>query len=146
MLLQAHVEQWIDFTTTAVDAPLCSWVYPLMGYFPFDKKVTEDAAETGSDTKTDMLEQPLCQGCSARNMLTFHASSISCAAAYSSQGSDSKVLYAAQLIQNIYHVAGEGDGQFSRQCGRECARYDTTELVTLCCRGRPCLGLLSGRP
>ena len=35
------MEQWIDFSTTAVDAPLSSWVYPLMGYLPFDKKVSE---------------------------------------------------------------------------------------------------------
>ena len=50
VLLQAHVEQWIDFTTTAVDAPLCSWVYPLMGYLPFDKKVS------GALQKQDLLQ------------------------------------------------------------------------------------------
>ena len=38
--LQAHVEQWIDFSTVEVDAPLCSWIYPLKypGHFPYDKK------------------------------------------------------------------------------------------------------------
>lgn len=40
-LLQAHVEQWIDFSTTEVDAPLCSWLYPVLypSHFPHDQKV-----------------------------------------------------------------------------------------------------------
>jgi len=39
--LQAHVEQWIDFSTTEIDAPLCSWLYPLVypNHFPHDQKV-----------------------------------------------------------------------------------------------------------
>ncbi len=39
--LQAHVEQWIDFSTTEIDAPLCSWLYPLVypSHFPHDQKV-----------------------------------------------------------------------------------------------------------
>lgn len=40
--VQAHVEQWIDFATTEVGAPLDSVLYPLLypGYFPHDKKVS----------------------------------------------------------------------------------------------------------
>ena len=40
--LQAHVEQWIDFATTEVGAPLDSVLYPLLypGNFTHDKKVS----------------------------------------------------------------------------------------------------------
>ncbi len=39
--LQAQVEQWIDFSTISIDAPVQSWVYPLLmpQAFPYDKKV-----------------------------------------------------------------------------------------------------------
>lgn len=42
-----HVEQWIDFCTLEIDAPLCSWVYPLImpEYFPYDKKKESAAIE-----------------------------------------------------------------------------------------------------
>ena len=33
------MEQWIDFTTTELDAPLLSWVLPILGHWPYDKKV-----------------------------------------------------------------------------------------------------------
>jgi len=33
------VEQWIDFTTTELDAPLLSWILPILGHWPYDKKV-----------------------------------------------------------------------------------------------------------
>ena len=36
---QALVEQWIDFTTTELDAPLLSWILPILGHWPYDKKV-----------------------------------------------------------------------------------------------------------
>ena len=36
---QAQVEQWIDFTTTELDSPLLSWILPLLGHWPYDKKV-----------------------------------------------------------------------------------------------------------
>ncbi len=36
---QALVEQWIDFTTTELDAPLLSLVLPILGHWPYDKKV-----------------------------------------------------------------------------------------------------------
>ncbi|KAL0019967.1 hypothetical protein WJX79_010697 [Trebouxia sp. C0005] len=41
----AHVEQWIDFSTTEIDAPLCSWLYPLVypSHFPHDQKKEEAA-------------------------------------------------------------------------------------------------------
>lgn len=40
-ILQAHVEQWIDFSTTEIDPALCSWVYPIKypGMFAHDHKV-----------------------------------------------------------------------------------------------------------
>eukprot|EP01024_Parvocaulis_polyphysoides_P017362 TRINITY_DN1767_c0_g2_i1.p1 TRINITY_DN1767_c0_g2~~TRINITY_DN1767_c0_g2_i1.p1 ORF type:complete len:445 (-),score=82.69 TRINITY_DN1767_c0_g2_i1:181-1371(-) len=40
----ALVEQWIDFSTNEIDAPLMSWIFPLMGFWPYDKK-KEDAAK-----------------------------------------------------------------------------------------------------
>eukprot|EP01023_Acetabularia_acetabulum_P059127 TRINITY_DN7093_c0_g1_i1.p1 TRINITY_DN7093_c0_g1~~TRINITY_DN7093_c0_g1_i1.p1 ORF type:complete len:385 (-),score=81.18 TRINITY_DN7093_c0_g1_i1:126-1280(-) len=40
----AVVEQWIDFSTNEIDAPLMSWIFPLMGFWPYDKK-KEDAAK-----------------------------------------------------------------------------------------------------
>lgn len=36
---QAFVESWIDFSTTEIDGPLGSWVYPHFGILPYDKKV-----------------------------------------------------------------------------------------------------------
>lgn len=38
---QAKVDQWIDFATLSIDAPLLSWVSPLMfpEAVPYDKKV-----------------------------------------------------------------------------------------------------------
>lgn len=33
------MEQWIDFTTTELDSPLLSWILPLLGHWPYDKKV-----------------------------------------------------------------------------------------------------------
>ena len=41
---QAQVEQWIDFTTTELDAPLLSWILPLLGHWPYDKKVLQSRA------------------------------------------------------------------------------------------------------
>lgn len=60
LLLQAHVEQWIDFSTTAVDAPLCSWVYPLLGFMPFDKKVGGALQKQGLVQNLMGLKTPLC--------------------------------------------------------------------------------------
>ncbi len=37
--MQALVEQWIEFSTLNIDAPLSSWVYPLLGFMDYDKKV-----------------------------------------------------------------------------------------------------------
>ena len=59
LLLQAHVEQWIDFSTTAVDAPLCSWVYPLLGFMPFDKKVGGALQKQGLVQNLMGLENPI---------------------------------------------------------------------------------------
>lgn len=40
-MLQARVEQWIDFSTLSIDGPASSWIYPLVmpQYVPYDKKV-----------------------------------------------------------------------------------------------------------
>lgn len=37
--MQAVVEQWIEFCTLELDAPLASWIYPIMGYMEYNKKV-----------------------------------------------------------------------------------------------------------
>ena len=37
--MQAQVEQWIDFTTQEVDAPMLSWFLPIIGYMEYNKKV-----------------------------------------------------------------------------------------------------------
>jgi hypothetical protein len=29
---------WIDYSSNEIDAPMSSWLYPLMGIWPFDKK------------------------------------------------------------------------------------------------------------
>jgi hypothetical protein len=34
-LFQAHIEQWIDFATTEVDANIGKWLYPRMGFYPY---------------------------------------------------------------------------------------------------------------
>ena len=38
--MQAQIEQWIDFSTHEIDAPLCSWYYPIAGFFPYNKQVS----------------------------------------------------------------------------------------------------------
>ena len=37
--MQAQVEQWIDFTTQEIDAPMLSWFLPIIGYMEYNKKV-----------------------------------------------------------------------------------------------------------
>jgi len=37
--VQAQIEQWIEFSTHDIDAPLQSWVMPIRGRLPYDKKV-----------------------------------------------------------------------------------------------------------
>ncbi|KAK9908313.1 hypothetical protein WJX75_005835 [Coccomyxa subellipsoidea] len=39
----AVVEQWIEFCTLELDAPLASWIYPIMGYMEYNKKKEEAA-------------------------------------------------------------------------------------------------------
>ncbi|KAK7265508.1 hypothetical protein RJT34_33128 [Clitoria ternatea] len=39
----AHIEQWIDFSSTEIDANLSKWYYPRMGYFPYLPPVEETA-------------------------------------------------------------------------------------------------------
>ena len=36
---KAQVEQWIDFSTLELDAPLLSWFLPLAGFLEYNKKV-----------------------------------------------------------------------------------------------------------
>jgi hypothetical protein len=38
-LFQAHIEQWIDFAATEVDANIGKWLYPRMGFYPYDGAV-----------------------------------------------------------------------------------------------------------
>lgn len=40
---QALVDSWIDYSTTEIDIPLLSWVYPYGGIAPYDKKVRAPA-------------------------------------------------------------------------------------------------------
>ncbi|KAK9810201.1 hypothetical protein WJX72_006549 [[Myrmecia] bisecta] len=53
--MPAQVEQWIDFSTGEIDAPLTSWVYPLFGFWPYDKK-KEDAAKAAVSKALNVLE------------------------------------------------------------------------------------------
>ena len=34
-LFQAHIEQWMDFAATEVDASIGKWLYPRMGFYPY---------------------------------------------------------------------------------------------------------------
>ena len=43
---QAQVEQWIDFSTLELDAPLLSWFLPLAGFLEYNKKVLVSAAHS----------------------------------------------------------------------------------------------------
>ena len=36
---QAQVEQWIDYSTLELDAPLMSWILPILGYWDYNQKV-----------------------------------------------------------------------------------------------------------
>ncbi|EIE21308.1 glutathione S-transferase [Coccomyxa subellipsoidea C-169] len=42
----ALVEQWIEFATGELDAPLASWYYPIAGYMEYNKKKEEAAIAT----------------------------------------------------------------------------------------------------
>ncbi|KAK9809891.1 hypothetical protein WJX72_001136 [[Myrmecia] bisecta] len=55
-LQMAQVEQWIDFSTGEIDAPLLSWVYPLFGFWPYDKKAQ---VEQWIDFSTGEIDAPL---------------------------------------------------------------------------------------
>lgn len=35
---------WIDYSSNEIDAPLASWIYPLWGLWPYDKKARAAAA------------------------------------------------------------------------------------------------------
>jgi len=39
----AHIEQWMDFAATEVDASIGKWLYPRMGFYPY-AAVTEESA------------------------------------------------------------------------------------------------------
>ena len=60
-LMQAQVEQWIDFTTQEIDAPMLSWFLPIIGYMEYNKKVCP-------------VQQPLLmslhQDCFRRNLVS----------------------------------------------------------------------------
>mmetsp|Transcript_10552 Transcript_10552/g.31761 ORF Transcript_10552/g.31761 Transcript_10552/m.31761 type:complete len:435 (-) Transcript_10552:112-1416(-) len=55
LLDAAFVESWIDFSTTEIDGPLGSWVYPHFGILPYDKK-KEDAAKEALKKALSVLE------------------------------------------------------------------------------------------
>jgi elongation factor 1-gamma len=56
----AQVEQWIDFSTISIDAPVQSWVYPLLmpQAFPYDKK-KEAGAIAALKTALSVLDKHL---------------------------------------------------------------------------------------
>ena len=35
---QAQVDMWIDYSSNEIDGPMSTWIYPLLGIWPFDKK------------------------------------------------------------------------------------------------------------
>ena len=35
------MEQWIDFTTQEIDAPMLSWFLPILGYMEYNKKASQ---------------------------------------------------------------------------------------------------------
>jgi len=37
---QAHIEQWIDFSSLEIDANMLKWFAPRMGYAPFSAPVS----------------------------------------------------------------------------------------------------------
>merc|ERR1712176_970389 len=52
------IEQWIDFCTNEIDAPLLSWVLPLQGVWPYNK-VKEDAAKEALKKALTVLNEHL---------------------------------------------------------------------------------------
>ncbi len=39
--MQGQVEQWIDFTTQGIDAPMLSWFLPIIGFMEYNQKVSD---------------------------------------------------------------------------------------------------------
>jgi hypothetical protein len=33
--VQAHIEQWIDFSTTEIDVNIGKWLYPRLGFYQY---------------------------------------------------------------------------------------------------------------
>lgn len=54
----ACVEQWLDFGQNEVQAPLASWLYPLLGFRPYDK-AREDKAKAQLKKALLVLEKVL---------------------------------------------------------------------------------------
>ncbi|CAL8463238.1 g2772 [Coccomyxa elongata] len=54
----ALVEQWIEFSTLNIDAPMSSWLYPLLGFMDYDKK-KEEAAIVMVKKNLDILDEYL---------------------------------------------------------------------------------------
>uniref|UniRef100_A0A7S1MZB5 Elongation factor 1-gamma n=1 Tax=Phaeocystis cordata TaxID=118079 RepID=A0A7S1MZB5_9EUKA len=52
------IEQWIDFCTNEIDAPLLSWVLPLQGVWPYNK-AKEDAAKEALKKALTVLNEHL---------------------------------------------------------------------------------------
>ena len=52
------IEQWIDFCTNEIDAPLLSWVLPLQGVWPYNK-AKEDAAKEALKKSLSVLNEHL---------------------------------------------------------------------------------------
>ena len=50
------IEQWIDFCTNEIDAPLLSWVLPLQGVWPYNKAKEEAAKEALKKSLTVLNE------------------------------------------------------------------------------------------
>eukprot|EP00002_Diphylleia_rotans_P002112 TRINITY_DN112_c0_g1_i3.p1 TRINITY_DN112_c0_g1~~TRINITY_DN112_c0_g1_i3.p1 ORF type:complete len:441 (-),score=94.77 TRINITY_DN112_c0_g1_i3:337-1659(-) len=41
----AQVDQWIDYASNEIDTPAGMWVYPILGYLPYDRRVCDKAKE-----------------------------------------------------------------------------------------------------
>jgi len=49
-----QVDMWIDWSTNEVDGPLSSWIYPLFGYLPYDKKARPDPAAAATRAQSSL--------------------------------------------------------------------------------------------
>jgi hypothetical protein len=55
---QAQVDMWIDYSSNEIDGPMSTWIYPLLGIWPYDKKARRGARRRPSAAARSYAHRP----------------------------------------------------------------------------------------